>query len=287
MDAAAVPDYGLIDRAGAAASIFYPRPDHSRPPPGAEDLDIEVASGVRLGARLYTRDRSLPTVLYWHGNGEVASDYDGFADLYHEAGLNLLVVDFRGYGRSSGSPTFEALVADGPAATTVLQALLDEGGYERRRYLMGRSLGSHPALEIAARQADGLAGLIIESGAANMRRMAARAGGAVDAAAAAVLVEAHDAKIRSIRLPVLILHGEWDELVPLQTAELLYELLADTERKLVVIPGAGHNDIAWVGREQYFAEIEAFTRAGPHPLAPSPDSRGRGGTSRIQPDRAG
>jgi pimeloyl-ACP methyl ester carboxylesterase len=257
----ATPDYGLIDRAGVAGAIFFPRPDHSRPPPGADDLSFEVADEIRLGARLYTRDRALPTMLYWHGNGEVAGDYDGFAPLYHEIGLNLLVIDFRGYGRSNGRPTFESLVNDGPVAAKLAHAYLDERGYAPRRYLMGRSLGSHPALEIAARAPDGLEGLIIESGAANLRRIAQRLAGGVDPGVAETLAEAHEAKIRSIRLPVLILHGEWDELVPLQTAELLHELLEGTDRKLVVIPGAGHNDIAWVGREQYFAEIADFTRS--------------------------
>jgi pimeloyl-ACP methyl ester carboxylesterase len=171
----------------------------------------------------------------------------------------LLVVDFRGYGRSSGRPTFAALVGDGPVAAEAVNALLDERGYGAGRFLMGRSLGSHAALEIAARSPERFSGLIIESGAANMRRMGTRLGAAVDPVAVEALVAAHEAKIRSIRMPVLIIHGEWDELVPLSTAELLYEQLEGTERRLEVIPGAGHNDIAWVGREQYFAAIAEFT----------------------------
>lgn len=255
---APAPDYGLIDRAGVAGGMFYPRPDHSRPPAGAEDLEIEVEAGVLLGARLYTGDPAWPTLLYWHGNGEVASDYDGFAALYHEIGLNLVVVDFRGYGRSGGGPTFATLVGDGPVAADAVNDLLDGRGYGAGRFLMGRSLGSHPALEIAARSPERFSGVIIESGAANMRRMGARLGGAIDPAAIEALVEAHEAKIRSIRLPVLIIHGEWDELVPLSTAELLYGLLEGSEPRLEVIPGAGHNDIAWVGREQYFPAIAEF-----------------------------
>lgn len=254
-------DYALIDRAGASGAIFYSRPDHSRPPDGAEDFSLAVEDGIALGARLYTVDRDAPTVLYWHGNGEVVSDYDGFAPLYHGIGLNLFVVDFRGYGGSSGRPSFGALVADGPIIADQCHTLLDERGYAARRYVMGRSLGSHPALEIAARRPVGFAGLIIESGAASMRRWGTRLGGAIASADVEALVAAHEAKIRSIRLPVLILHGEYDELVPVETAAILNDLLEGTKRKLVVIPGAGHNDIAWVGRDQYFAEIEAFTRA--------------------------
>jgi hypothetical protein len=71
-------------------------------------------------------------------------------------------------------------------------------------------------------------------------------------------VEAHEAKLRAVRLPALIIHGEWDELIPLDHAAGLYDMLGDTERELVVIPGAGHNDILWVGQRQYFESVAAF-----------------------------
>src|SRR5687768_9336185 len=97
------PDYSLIDRTGLGSMIFYPRGDGSPPPESAEDHQFEVSPGVRLGARLYVSNPAHPTVLYFHGNGEVASDHDDIAGFYRQIAVNLFVVEFRGYGRSAGT----------------------------------------------------------------------------------------------------------------------------------------------------------------------------------------
>ena len=250
-------DYSLLDRAGVATQIFYPRADPGPPPVGASDHEIEVAPGVAIAARFYAAGESHPTVLYFHGNGEVVSDHDGIAHFYHEVGLNLLVAEFRGYGKSGGRPAVAALVSDAIPAVEYATALLAEGGYDPRMFVMGRSLGSQPALEVAARASAHVRGLIIESGAASIRRLVDRFGLADDGEAAALAV-AHEAKIRSIRLPALLIHGEADDLMPLEQAAGLYDLLEGTRRELVVIPGAGHNDILWIGRRQYFDAIRDF-----------------------------
>ena len=250
-------DYSLLDRAGVATQIFHPRPDPGPPPSGASDHEIEVAPGVAIAARFYAAGESQPTVLYFHGNGEVVGDHDGIAHFYHEAGLNLLVAEFRGYGKSGGRPSVAALVSDAIPVVEYATALLAEDGYDPRMLVMGRSLGSQPALEVAARASAHVRGLIIESGAASIRRLVDRFGLADDGEAAA-LAAAHEAKIRSIRLPALLIHGEADDLVPLEQAAGLYDLLEGTRRELVVIAGAGHNDILWVGRRQYFEAISDF-----------------------------
>jgi pimeloyl-ACP methyl ester carboxylesterase len=227
------------------------------PPEGAEDLAFEVADGVALGARFYPVDPALPTILYFHGNGEVASDHDGIAPMYHASGANLLVCEFRGYGRSSGRPTFASLIADALPAAAAFHAFLDEHGFTASRFVMGRSMGANPALEIAA-NAPGFNGFIIESGAGNIRRLLARAGFDASDQAANDLMAAHESKLRAIELPGLLIHGQEDELIPLPYAAELYNLLENSASGLVVIPNAGHNDILWVGHQEYFAAISAF-----------------------------
>lgn len=251
-----VPDYGLLDRMGAASSIFFPRPDFTLAPEGATDCRIEVDQGVSLSARLYTVGLPQPTILYFHGNGEVVGDHDDISAFYRQIGVNLFVVDFRGYGRSDGSPSFATLVADGPPAAGGFHRLLDELGFTGKRYIMGRSLGAHPALEIAANAPDRFAGVIIESGAGSMRRLAGRAGVAADEALA--LVAAHEAKVRSIAMPALVIHGERDELIPLASAAETYDTLGSTEKRFVVLQGAGHNDLLWLRAKEYFEAIAAF-----------------------------
>lgn len=250
------PDYALLDRLGAASQIFFPRPDLSRPPAGAEDVRFEVQPGVALSARLYAFDKSWPTILYFHGNGEVVGDHDDISEFYRGSGLNLLVVDFRGYGQSDGRPTFATLVSDGALAAARFHEALDARGFGEERLVMGRSLGAHPALEVAANASGRFSGLIIESGAGNMRRIASRFG--VEANEAAGLVESHDRKIASITLPALFIHGERDDLIPIESAAELYGVIGSTQKEFVALEGAGHNDLLWLRAPEYFEAIKKF-----------------------------
>ncbi|MEZ4501571.1 MAG: alpha/beta hydrolase [Dehalococcoidia bacterium] len=262
------PDYALLDRAGGAASMFYPRPEDYEPPEGASDHAIEVATGVHIGARWYPRSEARAALLYFHGNGEIASDHDGIAPMYHDIGASLVVAEFRGYGHSNGTPSMAALVGDAHPAAAYFHRLLDAAGFEGARFVMGRSLGAHPALEVAANVSSRFSGLILESGAAGIRRVLERTG-LLDTELGGTLAAAHDAKVRSIRLPVLQIHGEQDDLVPLRTAHELGELLEGTKRTLVTIPRAGHNDLLWLGRERYFEAIRDFIEGASEPGAPS------------------
>ena len=74
----------------------------------------------------------------------------------------------------------------------------------------------------------------------------------------AELIESHSARLDSIRLPVLHIHGEWDEIIPLEHGIAFYEGLRTDRKELLIIPGAGHNDIGWVGRDLYFEALERF-----------------------------
>lgn len=256
-------DYGLFDRVEMAIPLFYPRPDRTPAPPGATDHAIEVAPGVSVAARHYAAAGARGTLLYFHGNGEVVGDHDGIAPLYRAVGLDLFVVDYRGYGGSGGRPSVAALVADAHPVAERFHALLDARGASRARFLMGRSLGSHPAVELAARRPEGFRGMILESTAAHLRRLLMRLAVPLDPGESEALLAAHEAKIAGITMPVLMLHGERDTLIPLEQARAIEALLRNAERSLVVVPGAGHNDILWSGRAQYFEAIDAFvTRHG-------------------------
>ncbi len=91
-------DFSLIDRL-----IFHPRPDFSSPAPaGAEDHAFPVAPEVNLSSRFYLADPKGPDLLFFHGNGEIASDYDDLGPCFNRWGISLLVADYRGYGRSGG-----------------------------------------------------------------------------------------------------------------------------------------------------------------------------------------
>ncbi|MEM8903038.1 MAG: alpha/beta hydrolase [Actinomycetota bacterium] len=247
------PDYALLDRDGASAQIFFPRPDPSPTPPGATDHLIDVGEDVVIAARRYEVDRSGPTIIYFHGNGEVAGDHDSIAALYHSIGANLFVFEFRGYGRSTGSPTMEHLVADGAVCGRRALELLDADGFDGPRLVMGRSLGANPALEVAAR-VPGYRAVILESGAASVRRFVDRFGFRptpdLDR-----LVAGHEAKLATIELPTLIIHGLADELVPVDVAWSTAEALTASEVTMELVEGAGHNDLLLVDPRRYITAI--------------------------------
>lgn len=249
------PDYSLLDRGGVSAQIFFPRRDPSPTPVGATDHVVEVGDGVSIAARRYEADAHGPTIVYFHGNGEVIGDHDGIAPLYQSIGANLFVFEFRGYGRSTGSPTIGHLVADGAVCGARALELLDADGFDGPRLVMGRSLGANPALEVAAR-VPGYGGLILESGAGNVvrfvRRLGLTPGPELDR-----LVAAHAAKLATITVPTLIIHGLADDLVPVDNALATADLLTASEVATELVEGAGHNDLLLVDPRRY---IDAIAR---------------------------
>jgi alpha-beta hydrolase superfamily lysophospholipase len=253
-------DFSLIDRPEVVSVLFYPRPDASPPPAGARDLMIPVAGDERVHARWYPLDRTAPAVLFFHGNGEVAADYDDIAPLYHRAGLSLFVADYRGYGRSEGRPAMTTMLADAIVVADAFHATLDEETAAPARFIMGRSLGGLSAVELAARRPAGFRGLILESATAGARGWDRFARPGDDPAAWAALLEGQRAKLRAIALPLLSIHGEWDELIPVQTAVDLQQLVSSDKKELEIIAGAGHNDLLYRGLDRYFGALAAFVR---------------------------
>jgi len=248
------PDYSLLDRGGLSAQIFFPRPDHSPTPRGATDHEVDVGDGVTIAARRYEADRDAPTIVYFHGNGEVVGDHDGLSSLYHSIGVNLFVFEFRGYGRSTGRPTIEHLVGDGRTCGTRALEVLDADGFTGHRLVMGRSLGANPALEVAA-NVPGYKGLILESGAGNVGRWVTRFG-LTPTDETDAFVAAHEAKLGRITIPALLIHGLADDLVPVDNAVATASMLTASEDvRTEFIEGAGHNDLLYVDAARYMTAI--------------------------------
>ena len=250
----------LLDRPEVLAVLFHPRRESpSKAMAGVELVSVPVEPGVSVGGRLYRAQRESPIILYFHGNGEIAADYDDLAPLYTEMGITLLVMDYRGYGTSDGTPTVTNLATDAMTVFNALDEICPANDLApAQRYLMGRSLGSAAALEIASRVPQGIAGLIIESGFANTFPLLARLGLHVAGASEERDGAGNLAKIRQIATRTLIIHGEEDFLIPISEAEELYKHSAAKEKRLVRIPNAGHNDLMVVGMRQYFGAIREF-----------------------------
>jgi pimeloyl-ACP methyl ester carboxylesterase len=258
-------DYSLLDLPEISQAMFYPQQVWSPTPPEASDHLIPVDSGVSISGRFYPRDRELPSILFFHGNGEVACQYDSLAPYYINAWANLFIADFRGYGRSGGEPSFSRMISDAGVIFRYFQGFLASEQFTGSLFVKGRSLGCHSAVELAARHRGEINGLITESGSSAIERTIQRWGLDTESAAIQQLVRLHREKIGSISLPMLVIHGEMDELIPIEAAVTLCEAVSSEDITFQVIPGAGHNDLLWLGTEQYFAAVQKFI-SGHSPL---------------------
>jgi len=246
-------DYSVLDRPEILQFIFYPRRDWTPPPPEASDFMVPVEAGVTVSCRFYPATPGSPCILYFHGNGEVACEHDWIARLYRREGVGLFVADYRGYGLSGGAPSFASMTADAHAICSFFLETVRSSGHGDSLFLMGRSLGSHSAVELAFHYPERFRGLIVESGSSNMGRLLELFG--LSSEGLSRLGEAVSARVRSIKLPALVIHGEWDSLIPLEEAVTLYEQLGSPEKRLLIVPGADHNSVLAAGMDQYFGAI--------------------------------
>jgi hypothetical protein len=252
------PDCSLLDQPIALNIMFYPRRD---PYPNDElDVFFPVAPGIRVGGRLYASGRESPLLLLFHGNGEIASDYDDLAQIYGQVGLSLLVADYRGYGKSDGTPTASALLDDALVLYRLLVDVVSERGLNPSRVIiMGRSLGSAAALEIVTGADGGVSGLIIESGFASALGLIERLGGPLPHTLQGGVSGFDNAvKMEKVQIPTLIIHGEADQIIPVEHGKTLFDHCRARDKRLVIIPGAGHNDLLLLGAKTYFDAIRTF-----------------------------
>jgi len=253
-----MPDYSLIDQPSVLMYIFYPRKDSTLCPGNAFDILAPVDDHVSIQCRFYLGNQQWPWILFFHGNGEVVSDYDEIAPLYHQRRLNLVVADYRGYGNSDGVPTLTDLVQDAHAILREIKKELSKRELRRDLWIMGRSLGSVSAIELAYRYQDAIRGLIIESGFPSVVRVMMHLGISIREMNLEKIDQECLEMIHKIFIPTLVIHGERDTLVPPKEAKDIFKHLGTDKKELLIIPSANHNDIMFVGFQKYFDALQRF-----------------------------
>ena len=250
--------YSKLDRPEILSHIFFPVRTKKPPLPArATDVTVEVGDNLTLGCRFYEAGPLAPTLLYFHGNGETVGDYDSIAPEYCRHGLNIFVATYRGYGWSNGSPDVTSMFSDAVAISCFVTAWLQRSGFNGALFVMGRSLGSASAIEVALETGGQLKGLVIESGFAETLPLAKSLGFDITG------LEEQDCfnnceKIARIKLPTLIMHGARDQLIPVHQAEKLQMHSDARNKQFLVIPGADHNSLIAVAGDRYFACIRKF-----------------------------
>ncbi len=252
--------YAKLDQPGVVEILFHPRKESdSTPPPGAIDYEIAVEEGVRVGARFHMADTTAPNILFFHGNGEIVGDYDSIGPMYNEHGLSFLAVDYRGYGRSGGTPTVTSMMRDAHVIFKEIRNWLKNEKRTGPLVVMGRSLGSACALELAASYEQDMSGLIIDSGFPHTVPLLNCLG--VDTQSLGI-TEADGfrniQKIGQFAKPTLIIHAQHDQFIPVMSAEILQVQCIARSKEFQMVPGADHNTILLRTGKHYFENIKRF-----------------------------
>jgi len=218
-----------------------------------EDVRFQAADGTALFG-WYVEASGAPGVLLWcHGNaGNVIHRLENLAMLYR-MGLSAFLFDYRGYGLSAGRPSEQGLYQDALAAYSYLTTTRQMT--PRRVVLFGRSLGAAVAGEVASQRP--AAGLILESAFPSVAALARAHYYGLPAHL--LLVARFDLarRLQMIRIPILVIHGNRDETVPVHLGRQVFEA-AHGPKEFYVVDGADHNDLYEIGGADYFRRLRRF-----------------------------
>ena len=217
-----------------------------------EDVYFSTADGLTLNGWFVPGEKEM-TWLWFPGNaGNISYRLDNLRLLHHRLSLNIFIFDYRGYGRSQGRPSEEGTYLDAEAALTYLRSRRDID--PEAIIFFGRSLGSAIAVNLATKHK--CLGLILESPPTSLVGMMKRLFPSLPPEELPIKYDSLS-KIKRISVPLLILHGDCDEVVPFFMGRKLYEA-ANEPKQFYTIENAGHNDTYMVGGEEYFQAIENF-----------------------------
>jgi pimeloyl-ACP methyl ester carboxylesterase len=222
----------------------------------SRELSLRTEDGALLhGWWIGARSESLGHLLLCHGNAGNVGDRVLHAALLTAAGFDVLLFDYRGYGRSSGSPDERGTYRDARAA---LAWLLEQPGVDPARvFYLGESLGGAVAVDLALERPP--AGLVLLSTFTSVRELGRLH---YPFLPTSLIPDAYPTvrRVPGLRTPLLVLHGDRDEIVPLTQARALFA--AAPEPKLMhVFGGAGHNDLLELDGAEFAGVIASWVRS--------------------------
>jgi uncharacterized protein len=217
---------------------------------GAEERWLTASDGVRIHGWWIAVPESKVATIFLHGNAGNITHRGRHAEQITGAGSSLLLMDYRGYGRSEGSPSEKGLYADADAA---YDSVIAEGYAPHQIILHGESLGTAVAMELAVRR--GCGGVILES----PLRSAGRIAGGILPFFGPMLVRGFDteSRIAQLRAPLLVVHGNRDEVVPFSHGKAIFEA-APEPKWFWEVEGGNHNDLLFTGAKEYRQRLRDF-----------------------------
>ena len=241
-------------------SIFFPRKSDFE----IDDKDhlVNVDSDVSVGIRLFIKDDSYPTILFFHANAEITHEYDDIAEMYNQYNINFIVAGYRGYGISNGNPTMQSSLDDSLKIFSYVKEYLKKINNTNKFVIMGRSLGSTSTCHIMSNNEKEFDGAIIDSGFATEYPFLLRFGVNPES----INFKLSDGfnnleKIKQYKNPFLIIHADMDEIIPFSQADIMFVESRSYNKDLFKVNGAGHNNLISIARDHYFSRIRDFIEA--------------------------
>ncbi|WP_245555417.1 alpha/beta hydrolase [Baaleninema simplex] len=253
----------LVLLLGQRYLIFRPTPDLVRTPAVHglyyEDVWIPIKRPFREPERLHgwwmpNPDATLGTLVYFHGNGFNVSTNVTQSYRLNQIGFSVLLVDYRGYGRSEGGyPSESSVYRDAEAAWNYLIA--ERAIAPRDIIIYGHSLGGAVAVDLAVRHPNA-GGAIVQGSFTSMTDIVRLHPRSRFVPVGVLLTEKFNSidKVKAIEIPVLFVHGLDDPLIPASMSEKLYAA-ASEPKQLLLVPDAGHNNGDRFDREEFYRAI--------------------------------
>ncbi len=239
--------------------LYYPmkvRRDQPLPyyAQGAKEVFFNTEDGNEIHALHWPADEGRPTILFLHGNAQSVFEWALIYEELEPMDCGLFLIDYPGYGKSTGEPSEQSLYAAGRAAMKILTE--EKGVPEDRVIVFAKSLGGGVATEIT--QNRNVLGLVLESTFTSIPAVAKMLFPMLPAGMV-FKTEIYDSgtKLKNIHVPILVVHGTIDEIIPFSEGEQLYAL-ASEPKEFYVVKGAGHNDVSMRAGAEYGSRLRAW-----------------------------
>lgn len=224
-----------------ARLIFMPEhlPAEFKFLPGGQELWLDTSDGHRINGLFFAGSGS-ETILYLHGNAGSLNGWQHVASDFLELGYSVLIIDYRGYGKSGGRISEPGLYADANAAYDYLRKKFRSD----QIIIYGRSIGTGVAVDLCTRYP--ARALVLESGYTSLVNLGKQR---LPWLLPQLLLRTkfqNIEKISAVQCPVLFIHGSDDNLIPASESQQLYDATR-SRKKLVIVEGGGHNDLASFG----------------------------------------
>jgi len=236
--------------------VYYPTKDIEGTPADIglkyEELTLTTKDNINLSAWYVPAKNERGVLLFCHGNaGNISHRLDSIR-IFHDLGLSVLIFDYRGYGKSKGSPTEEGTYLDAESAWDYLVNV--KGAHSEKIILFGRSLGSAVAAELALRRK--AAGIIIESGFKSIPELGAKFFPYLPVRLISRFRYATIDKVDKINMPKLFIHSPQDEMIPYEHGNALFKKAAESKEFLQIT--GGHNDGFLTSGKVYTDGLDRF-----------------------------